>query len=336
MSTIETATSARHGGARPNLVALTGAAGFLGRFVCEALVREERWRCRALVRPGEDPKALPRERCEVVVGDLRSLEDVRGLVRGTEAVVNLAFWRGGSADYNLAAARNVERACREAGIRRLVHCSTAVVTGDFPGRDVTEETPCRAAGEYERIKLAIEELLHSSADEALRVTVVRPTAIFGAGGANLIKLAAGLRDGNRAVQALRSFIEGRRRMNLVPVRTVAAAVVFLLGREPRHEFEVFIVSDDENPLNNYGDVERLIAGVYFPGRKLWRLRAPWWVLAFLLRVMGRSHVDPRREYRCDRLIEAGFSKPVDFAEEVGRFARFFSSEGTVGQGATGP
>lgn len=43
------------------------------------------------------------------------------------------------------------------------------------------------------------------------------------------------------------------------------------------------------------------------------------------RLAGRYDMNPRRVYRCNRVLHAGFRKPVPFKDGVGRFAEWFKS-----------
>jgi nucleoside-diphosphate-sugar epimerase len=92
---------------------------------------------------------------------------------------------------------------------------------------VTESVTCVPATPYERIKWALERQVLGIHSESLDVGILRPTAIVGPGGANLLKLARALRGGSAVVNYLRASLFADRPMHLVPVRNVAAAVLHL-------------------------------------------------------------------------------------------------------------
>jgi nucleoside-diphosphate-sugar epimerase len=76
--------------------------------------------------------------------------------------------------------QRVVEAARGAGVRRLVHVSTADVYGPDHFARVTEKSRLKPAHAFERVKLYEEEwLLGSAAD--IEVVIVRPARVFGAG-----------------------------------------------------------------------------------------------------------------------------------------------------------
>jgi NADH dehydrogenase len=74
-----------------NEVFVTGGTGFLGRYVCRALIGHG-FLPRLLVRPGSEGRIEPdvRERCRVTPGDLTVREGVEMGAQGTSAIVHLA------------------------------------------------------------------------------------------------------------------------------------------------------------------------------------------------------------------------------------------------------
>jgi nucleoside-diphosphate-sugar epimerase len=112
---------------------------------------------------------------------------------------------------------------------------------------------------------------------------------------------------------------------LLYVDNVIAAIRFLAstGQDIGH---CYILSDDEVPENNYADVVRLMAGFLgvSPPSKTY-FECPPSVLSMMLWMGGRSDTNPRRVYRCDKLLKTGFRKPVPFEEGIRRFAEWFKS-----------
>jgi nucleoside-diphosphate-sugar epimerase len=102
----------------------------------------------------------------------------------------------------------VVEAARHAGVRRLVHVSTADVFGpDYYAR-IDEKAELKPVHPYERLKLMEEAWLKNAADD-LEVVVLRPARVFGPGEDWLIpqltmRMAAGrlwLGGGGRAAQS---------------------------------------------------------------------------------------------------------------------------------------
>ena len=76
--------------------------------------------------------------------------------------------------------QRVLEAARTAGVRRLVHVSTADVFGPDHFARVTEKSAVKPAHAYERIKLFEEEWLLETAGD-VEVVIVRPARVFGSG-----------------------------------------------------------------------------------------------------------------------------------------------------------
>src|ERR1041385_7147829 len=99
-------------------VLVTGANGFLGRYVVRALVQRGH-RVRALVRSSRNCTFAPSEAVEVMVGDLRE-RDLLAIVAGVDAVVHLAAAVTGDDDTQftntVVATENLLEALRHAQI----------------------------------------------------------------------------------------------------------------------------------------------------------------------------------------------------------------------------
>ncbi len=76
--------------------------------------------------------------------------------------------------------QRVVEASRRAGVRRLVHVSTADVYGSDHFVKITEKSKLRPTHAYERLKLAEENWLLDAAQD-VEVVVLRPSRIFGRG-----------------------------------------------------------------------------------------------------------------------------------------------------------
>jgi nucleoside-diphosphate-sugar epimerase len=173
--------------ARESLCLITGARGQLGSHIAEQL-RAAGLPVRALVRPGKDIEFLNSIGVEVVEGDMADAEAVHRAVSGAAVVYNCAArvsdwgsWRAFEREA-VVSTRNLVDACRSEQVERLLHVSSISVYGHprlQPGDSVTEETPLGQRfwmwDYYPRAKLLGEQI----AREFARVTVVRPSWIYG-------------------------------------------------------------------------------------------------------------------------------------------------------------
>src|SRR5690606_30409755 len=166
------------------IVAVTGAAGGLGRALVRVLVGSGH-QVRAAVRAPAQAELVSALGAEPVEVDVTRPETLPRLVEGAEVVHHLAAWMGrppGLAEaVNVGGTRAVARACAAAGVRRLVHASSVAVYGPVTDGVVTEETPLRAVGDpYGDSKLASEAAAREAlAGAATELVVLRPTMVYG-------------------------------------------------------------------------------------------------------------------------------------------------------------
>jgi nucleoside-diphosphate-sugar epimerase len=318
-----------------NALAITGASSFLGRALLAALPAERFPELRLFVHRRLAPELPADRRVTTVTGDLLDRESLRDLITPGSTVVHLAYLATAHPEEdNVAAAQNLLAACEETGVRRLIHCSTAVVAGNVADDVVTEVTECRPAGGYEAAKLAVERLVLQAHGRALEATVLRPTAVFGPGGKNLVKLARDLVRRPAVVNYAKSCLQGRRQMNLIHIDNVTAALAFLVDAPRSVGGEIYIVSDDESPLNNYRDVERILArGLGVRDYPLRPIAMPRPVLSMALGMLGGSSTNPKRIYDGSKLLRAGLNKPKPFEQGLVSFASWYrTAPGATGKG----
>lgn len=254
------------------------------------------------------------ERCRCFNGDLVTGKGIDEWVAGCDVVVNLAYlWNAGSAN-NLTATRNLVDACVRNGVRRLVHISTAAVVGRARSTLVDEATDCRPTTEYGKCKLEIERVLLDKAEPTgLDLVILRPTSVFGPGGAPLKKICDNLRAGSRLKNYLKASLFGRRAMNLVHVENVTAAINFAIMRHTAFAGSKWLISQDDLAMNNYLDVERF--GRARLGIKKYPvpiLPFPPIVLDVLLRVLRRNIVNSRCRFKPDGFRRLGYVPVKEF------------------------
>lgn len=296
-------------------IAITGASGYVGSKLISALLRDGSFRVKVLSRTGVLNGLAPGI-VELVKGDLLSPASLQGFLEPGCIVVNLVYlWNAGE-DANIAAMRNLVAECKTVGISRLVHVSTAAVTGRVDANLVDEATQCMPTSAYGVTKLKVEAILRDEIQGGFDLVMLRPTSVFGSGAEPLCKLAKDLLTGRHFGNYLKSSLFGWRRMNLVHIDNVVAAVIFLASQAKAFSGEVFIVSDDDAIANNFRDVESaLMRGFGLADYSLPRLLLPLGVLRVLLLLLGRNNINPSCNYSAQKLQELGFSRPMNF--EVG-------------------
>ena len=295
-------------------IAIIGGSGYVGNKLISALLRDGSFHVKVLRRSdslGPDLRSLGR--LELVEGDLLSPASLRGFLEPDCVVVNLVYLWDAGENANTAAMRNLVTACKAAKIFRLVHISTAAVAGRVDACLVDEDTACMPISEYGITKLKVEALLRQASEGFFDLVMLRPTSIFGPGGEPLRKLAKDLVAQPRLLSYMKSSLFGRRRMNLVHIDNVIAAVFFVANRAQNFSGQVLIVSDDDADGNNFRDVEfALMRGFGMPAYLLPPIILPLGVLRTLLRLLGRNNINPQCNYSSQRIQGLGFRRPVEF------------------------
>lgn len=177
-------------------ILVTGADGFIGSHLAEALVRAGH-RVRAFVlynsfnsrgwldqSPADISDAL-----EFFAGDVRDPHGMKKAMEGCDVVMHLAAliaipysYHSPDAyvDTNVRGTLNVLQAARELGVARVVHTSTSEVYGTARQVPIDEEHPLQGQSPYSATKIGADQMaLAFHRSFGTPVTVVRPFNTYG-------------------------------------------------------------------------------------------------------------------------------------------------------------
>ena len=177
-------------------ILVTGADGFIGSHLTEALVREG-YDVRAFVfynsfnswgwldRCGGDVKG----RFEVFAGDIRDPNGVRSAVKGCDAVLHLAALIAIPYSYhspdtyvdtNIKGTLNVIQAARDFDVARVIHTSTSEVYGTARFVPITEDHPLQGQSPYSASKIGADQIAMSfHVSFGTPVAILRPFNTYG-------------------------------------------------------------------------------------------------------------------------------------------------------------
>jgi dihydroflavonol-4-reductase len=181
------ASSPRHPG---GTVFVTGASGFVGRAVFEALIGQGR-RVVALARSPAAIAAIEEAGGRPVAGDVLDPPSLVAGMAGCQVVYHVAglnafCLRDPSPLFrvNVDGSVAVVAAAAAAGVRRVVYTSSASTIGEAPGTVGREDTAHRGSftSAYERSKYAAEQaVLAAAAGHGVDVVSVNPSSVQGPG-----------------------------------------------------------------------------------------------------------------------------------------------------------
>ncbi len=177
-------------------ILITGADGFIGSHLTEALVRAGH-EVRAftlynsfnswgwLDHCADDVKG----QFEVFAGDIRDAYGVRQAVKGRDTVLHLAALIAIPYSYhspdtyvdtNIKGTLNVVQAARDLGVSKVVHTSTSEVYGTAQFVPITELHPLQGQSPYSASKIGADHIaLSFHASFGLAVAVLRPFNTYG-------------------------------------------------------------------------------------------------------------------------------------------------------------
>ncbi|HZO12592.1 MAG TPA: NAD-dependent epimerase/dehydratase family protein [Polyangiaceae bacterium] len=169
-------------------IVVTGATGFIGRRLTARLLQDG-FSPHALVLPSDPIPIEWGDRVRIFHGDVADRLDVMNAMREVRTVFHLAAvvgdW-GSHALHRRVTVNGTEHVLAEAARReaRAILVSSVVVYGHRIGREICDESlPFgRPLGPYSKSKQEQERIARRlEAQRSLKVTIVRPTNVYGAG-----------------------------------------------------------------------------------------------------------------------------------------------------------
>ena len=225
-------------------VLITGAGGFIGSHLVDHQLE-----CGYDVRAVDLHLDLLRHqaahpRLEVICGDITEKRALPKLVEDRDIVYHLASAHldvSLSDEHyhrvNVGATLSLLEAAKEAGVKRLVHCSSVGVIGDVQNPPADESTQCHPTNIYERTKLEGERVaLDFACRTGFPVVVVRPAWVYGPRCPRTAKLFRTISKGRFPI-----FGSGKNMRHPVYI-TDAIHGLELCAETPNIDGEIFIVA----------------------------------------------------------------------------------------------
>jgi len=273
-------------------VLVTGASGFIGKFVVPALAKQG-WQVRAAAR---DPNSiLAKPGIEIVaMPDLKDAVDWAPLLDGASHVVHLAgiAHAPGMLPDDVYSRINAEsvgalaKAAKEQIERLVLMSSVRAQVGLASDHVITEADAPKPTDAYGRSKLEAERLI---GDSGVAFTVLRPAVVYGPGVKGNISSLATLA---KTPMPLPFGVLNNRR-SLLAIENLASAIALVLNSE-RALGETFLVADRE-PIS-VGDM-----------------------VAAMREGLGRSPHLVRVPERAVRRLMASFGKEAEWERLSGNF-----------------
>jgi dihydroflavonol-4-reductase len=275
---------------------VTGATGYIGSAVVRQLLETGKT-VRCLVRETSSLKNLEGLDVEPAYGDIRDMDSLRRALDGCDKVYHLAAvyanWlpdAGVMYQVNEEGTRNVLTACKTAGIKKIVYCSSVAALG-AQGKNPADESAVfnlnKTKDHYYISKYRAEQVALEFIRRGLPVVIVNPANPIGPGdtaptptGALIISILKG---------KLPGYVDGG--INLIDLTDCARAIVAAM--EKGKVGEKYVLGNRNVSIKQYFDLIVKVAG---SGKSPY-LKLPRWVAVFsgygyqlLARVTGKPPI----------------------------------------------
>lgn len=244
-------------------ILLTGATGFIGRYVLKFLI-EGKQKVNVLVR--EPSKLLYKEdeHINVYKGDINNFDDVNNSMQSCDTVIHLAAFVSSSTDNadefyksNLQGTENLLKAALQNKVKKFVFTSSLSAHSSSNNDVLNEDSlinPDKYFSSYAETKGRAEDLIERYSKQGLSYIIIYPTRVFGIGP---------LTDANGAAKAISLYLKKRLPVLIdggnqyacwAFVEDVAKGIIssalsdisnekFILGGENKTLAEVYALSD---------------------------------------------------------------------------------------------
>lgn len=173
-------------------VFITGGSGFIGSHLVNCCL-DKKWSVHVL----SHKSSIPREKeCQVYSGDICDFSFLKKALWGKEVLIHSAAALGSSIRdkreffrVNSEGTQTLFKAAWEAGIKKIIHFSSAGVLGAVRKGDIAaEDYPLNPQTSYDQSKLEGEYVALEWAQRGMNVIVVRPGWVYGPGDNRTFKL----------------------------------------------------------------------------------------------------------------------------------------------------
>lgn len=275
---------------------VTGATGYIGSAVIRQLLDKGKT-VRCLVRETSSLKNLANLDVELVYGEVRDMESLHRALESCNKVYHLAAnyanWlpdAGLMYQVNEEGTRNVLTACKTAGVKKIVYCSSVAALGAH-GKNPANESALfnlnSTKDHYYISKYRAEQVAMEFVRRGLPVVIVNPANPIGPGdiaptptGALIISILKG---------KLPGYVDGG--INLIDLTDCARAIVAAM--EKGKVGEKYILGNRNISIKQYFDLIVTVAG---RGKSPF-IKLPRWAAVFsgygyqlLARITGKSPV----------------------------------------------
>lgn len=305
-------------------ILITGATGFLGKFLADELIAGGYTDITALARHTSDISSLRGRNIKVVYADISdktSLDAIRG---NWDVVFHCAGFVGGDEKkLQLANVLGTENICRfalERGVKKFIYTSSVSVNSGNAEIPLKEDLPYKPTNKYGVSKMEAEKIAVEFREKGLAMVILRPCMVYGEGEPHLMPLLVKLA---RFRLLFIPHFAADVRLHLVSARNVAACFVRCM-EDPRGPGHIFNIADEE--ILTVRQLFEIVSGALGIGRTF-ILPRPLAKIMMLMPIIGKrlGFLSKERVYGIERLKTVlGFTPPYRAEPELSRAVKSFA------------
>lgn len=268
--------------------------------------------------------------------DVRRSESLNDLLRGAEAVINLAAVHRDDvrpvsryAETNVHGAQQVCEAAQRAGVQKIVFTSSVAVYG-FQPRPVDEAGPFAPFNAYGETKLKAEQVYREWAQEdpSRTLIIVRPTVVFGEGNrGNVYNLIHQIASGKFLMVGAGDNIK-----SIAYVDNVAGFLVYTLSLGAGTHVFNYVDGPDMRTsdlveyirccLGKSGRTPRIPKSVAMVGGRMLDVAARLSGRTFPISALRVQKFCETTQFRADQMRQSGFEPPYSLKDALSRTIQF--------------
>ncbi len=241
---------------------VTGANGFVGSHICEALLKSG-FAVKALVRKTSDLKNLKNIEVDLVYGDLTDYDSLPGAVEGVDFVINNGGLTKAIDKYDFEAVntlgtKNILKAALNTknSIKRFIQISSSAACGPSDSKEpVNEDNIPKPVSAYGRSKLGGENAVLEFKNE-FPVTVLRPSAVYGPRDKEMLSFFKAVK-----FRLKPTFGTGECYINFTYVKDLAEAVAQALKKNAKAGEIYFVAEKRTYSYSEAGDIISEVMGL---------------------------------------------------------------------------
>jgi 2-alkyl-3-oxoalkanoate reductase len=255
---------------------VTGATGFLGARVVDALLKDFNQRVYFVGRSLPKDKGLVERGARFIQGDLLDSDYCYRCVKNIDTIIHCAGLAGTWGDYqnyyraNVVATKNLLESARVSGVGRFINISSPSIYFEFKDQFNLSESyrPNKFSNAYAETKWEAEQLVTQAHGPNFLTVSLRPRSVIGAGDQNVLPRLIRLKETGGLVQ----IGGGKNIVDITTIGNLVDAICLCMNAEEQSMGDIYNITNGA-PINFWEFVELVLRKA---GLSTTRKKLPYW------------------------------------------------------------